>query len=173
MALAETALEKKVNDIITPSIESLGYEVVRIRMSGDGKNRTLQIMIDRNDGNPIDVDDCASASYQISAVLDVEDPIDENYNLEVSSTGVDRPLTRLKDFERFKDLEVKIETIETINARRRFTGVLKGTNENNINLELKVVDINTEANSVQIDFDNVKNAKLVLNDELMAVNGNN
>ena len=91
--IAKTAIDRRLADIIAPVIEGLGFEMVRIRLMG-GKTRTLQIMVDRPDGG-IEVDECATCSTAISAVLDVEDPIEDNYILEVSSPGIDRPLTRL------------------------------------------------------------------------------
>ena len=92
--IAKTAIDRRLAEIITPVIEDLGYELVRIRLQG-GKTATLQIMADRPEGG-INVDDCAQISTAVSATLDVEDPIEDNYHLEVSSPGIDRPLTRLK-----------------------------------------------------------------------------
>ena len=91
--IAKTAIDRRLADIVGPVIEGLGFELVRIRLMG-GRTRILQIMADRPDGG-IEVDDCATISTAVSAVLDVEDPIEENYVLEVSSPGIDRPLTRL------------------------------------------------------------------------------
>ena len=95
--IAKTAIDRRLAEIITPVIEGLGFELVRVRLMG-GNTKTLQIMADRPEGG-IDVDDCGKISTAVSAVLDVEDPIDDQYNLEVSSPGIDRPLTRLKDFD--------------------------------------------------------------------------
>ena len=120
--IAKTAIDRRLADIVTPVIEGLGFELVRIRLMG-GKTRTLQIMADRPDGG-IEVDDCGEISTAVSAVLDVEDPIEDNYILEVSSPGIDRPLTRLKDFEMWKGWEARIETTELIDGRRRFKGTL-------------------------------------------------
>ena len=98
--IAKTAIDRRLADIVGPVIEGLGFELVRIRLMG-GRTRTLQIMADKPEGG-IDVDDCAKISTAVSAVLDVEDPVEDNYILEVSSPGIDRPLTRLKDFEMWK-----------------------------------------------------------------------
>ena len=162
----QTVLENKVSDIISPSLTQMGYEIVRVKMMQINGRETLQVMLDREDGNQIDVDDCKRASIQISALLDVEDPIPDNYNLEVSSPGIDRPLTRLKDFSRFTDFEAKIETVEKVDGRRRFKGILAGTNDNDVLINVQD-DKAGEYMQAVIDFDNIQNAKLVLNDELL------
>ena len=120
--IAKTAIDRRLAEIVSPVIEGMGFELVRIRLMG-GRTPTLQIMADRPDGG-IEVDDCARISTAVSAVLDVEDPIEENYVLEVSSPGIDRPLTRLKDFDAWADYEARIETNELIDGRRRFKGLL-------------------------------------------------
>ncbi len=122
--IAKTAIDRRLAEIITPVIEDMGFELVRVRLMS-GKTTTLQIMADRPEGG-IEVDDCAAISTAVSAVLDVEDPILDAYTLEVSSPGIDRPLTRLKDFETYEGYEAKIETAELIDGRRRFKGVLAG-----------------------------------------------
>ena len=116
--IAKTAIDKRLADFVTPIIEGLGFELVRLRLMG-GKTATLQIMAERPEGG-IEVDDCAAISTAVSAVLDVEDPIEDNYTLEVSSLGIDRPLTRLKDFEAWQGYVAKIETTELIDGRKRF-----------------------------------------------------
>ena len=116
--IAKAAIDRRMAEIITPVIEDMGYELVRLRLMG-GEVATLQVMADKPDGG-IEVDDCAQISTAISATLDVEDPIVEAYNLEVSSPGIDRPLTRLKDFEAFEGYEAKLETAELIDGRKRF-----------------------------------------------------
>ena len=122
--IAKTAMDRRLADIITPVIEGLGFELVRVRLMG-GATRILQIMADRPEGG-IGVDECAAISTAVSATLDVEDPIEENYVLEVSSPGIDRPLTRLKDFEMWKGWEARLETTELVDGRRRFKGGLMG-----------------------------------------------
>lgn len=165
----EQPVEKKILDIISPSIEGMGYEVVRVKIMGAHNGRqTLQIMLDRSDDEDIGVDDCEKASRQISAVLDVEDPISEGYYLEVSSPGIDRPLTRLKDFEAFKGFEARINTAEKIEGRKKFTGKLIGTSENLVIIKLPECE-----NNIEISFDRIKSAKLVLNDELIDSLSNN
>jgi len=145
-------------EILIPSIEGLGFEVVRIRVMG-GETKTLQIMVQRPDGG-IDVDECAQVSNAVSAILDVEDPLEDAYALEVSSPGIDRPLTRLKDFETWEGYEAKIETTEMIDGRRRFKGELAG-------VEGDEVLINIEEGTVGLKFDWLTDAKLVLTDELI------
>src|SRR3989338_6608446 len=123
--IAKTAMDRRLADIIIPVIEGLGFELVRIRLMG-GATRTLQIMADKPEGG-IEVDDCGEISTAVSAVLDVEDPIEENYVLEVSSPGIDRPLTRLKDFEMWKGWEARVETDELITEmlrQRKASGVV-------------------------------------------------
>ena len=122
--IAKTAIDRRMTEILTPVIADMGFEVVRIRLMG-GKTNTLQVMVERPDGG-IEVDECAKVSTAISAVLDVEDPLEDAYALEVSSPGIDRPLTRLKDFEAWEGYEARIETTEMIDGRRRFRGVLAG-----------------------------------------------
>jgi ribosome maturation factor RimP len=156
--IAKAAIDRRLAEIITPVIEDLGYELVRVRLMG-GQYHTLQIMADKPDGG-IEVDDCALISTAVSAVLDVEDPLTEAYTLEVSSPGIDRPLTRLKDFEMFEGYEAKIETTELIDGRRRFKGMLAG-------VEGTEVLINVEEGTIGLEFDWLSDAKLVLTDELI------
>ncbi|MGR3545869.1 MAG: ribosome maturation factor RimP [Roseovarius sp.] len=156
--IAKAAIDRRLAEIITPVIEDLGYELVRVRLMG-GQYHTLQIMADKPEGG-IEVDDCATISTAVSAVLDVEDPLTDAYTLEVSSPGIDRPLTRLKDFEMFEGYEAKIETTELIDGRRRFKGVLAG-------VEGTEVLINVEEGTIGLEFDWLSDAKLVLTDELI------
>ena len=156
--IAKTSMDRRMAEIITPVIEDMGFELVRVRLMG-GKTHTLQIMAERPEGG-IEVDECAQISTAVSAVLDVEDPITEAYTLEVSSPGIDRPLTRLKDFEEFEGYEAKLETSELIDGRKRFKGVLTGVEGNE-------VLINIEEGTVGLNFDWLYDAKLVLTDELI------
>jgi ribosome maturation factor RimP len=161
--IAKTAIDRRLAEIVTPAIEDLGYELVRIRLMS-GKLKVLQIMADRPDGGIV-VDDCAKISTAVSAVLDVEDPIEDNYTLEVSSPGIDRPLTRLKDFDMWADYEARIETTELIDGRRRFKGVLRGTEGDEVLIELQE---GAEAVTIGLQFEWLSDAKLVLTDELIA-----
>ncbi|MCA0870391.1 ribosome maturation factor RimP [Seohaeicola saemankumensis] len=156
--IAKAAIDRRMAEIVTPVIEDLGFELVRIRLMS-GKTTTLQIMADKPDGG-IEVDDCAEISNAVSAVMDVEDPILDEYTLEVSSPGIDRPLTRLKDFEAFEGYEAKLETAELIDGRRRFKGELAG-------IEGDEVLINIEEGTIGLKFDWLSDAKLVLTDDLI------
>ncbi|QYZ69656.1 ribosome maturation factor RimP [Neotabrizicola shimadae] len=163
--VAKTAIDQRLAGIVGPVIEGLGFELIRIRlMGGGGKARVLQIMADRPEGG-ISVDDCGDISTAVSAVLDVEDPIEENYTLEVSSPGIDRPLTRLKDFEIWKGWEARIETSEMIDGRRRFKGGLMGVEGDEVLIEIE--DQGTDV-TIGLKFDWLSDAKLVLTDELIA-----
>ena len=156
--IAKAAMDRRLAEIITPVIEDMGYELVRVRLMS-GKTSTLQIMADKPDGG-IEVDDLAQISTAVGAVLDVEDPIIDEYVLEVSSPGIDRPLTRLKDFANFEGYEAKIETDDLIDGRRRFKGELAG-------VEGDEVLINIEEGTVGLKFEWLTDAKLVLTDELI------
>jgi len=156
--IAKAAIDRRLAEIITPVIEDMGFELVRVRLMG-GKLPLLQIMADRPEGG-IEVDDCAAISTAVSAILDVEDPVSDPYTLEVSSPGIDRPLTRLKDFEEFEGYEAKIETAESIDGRKRFKGVLAG-------VEGDEVMLNVAEGTIGLRFDWLSEAKLVLTDELI------
>ena len=156
--IAKAAIDRRLADIVQPVIAGMGYELVRIRLMG-GKTDVLQIMAEKPEGG-IEVDDCADISTAVSAVLDVEDPIAGEYSLEVSSPGIDRPLTRLKDFDTWEGYEAKIETDQLIDGRRRFKGELAGT-------EGDEVLINIDEGTVGLKFDWLTDAKLVLTDELI------
>jgi ribosome maturation factor RimP len=158
--IAKAAIDRRLAGIVTPTIEGLGFELVRLRLMG-GKRHVLQIMADRPDGG-IEVDDCAKISRAISAVLDVEDPISGEYVLEVSSPGIDRPLTREKDFERYSGYEAKLETAEMIDGRKRFKGVLQGVEDGEVLIEIEPETV------IGLAFDLIADAKLVLTDELIA-----
>lgn len=157
--IAKAALDQRLAGIVQPVIEGLGYELVRLRYTG-GKNPTLQIMAEKPEGG-IEVDDCAKISRELSAHLDVEDPIADNYALEVSSPGIDRPLTRLKDFETWAGYEVKLETAELIDGQKRFRGMLRGVEDGEV-----LIDI--PQGTIGLQFEWLTDAKLMLTDELVA-----
>jgi ribosome maturation factor RimP len=160
--VAKAAIDRRLASIIAPVVEGMGFELVRVRLMG-GRTKTLQIMAERPTGG-IEVDDCARISTAVSATLDVEDPLEEAYTLEVSSPGIDRPLTRLKDFETWEGYEAKIETSEMIDGRRRFKGVLQGVEDGEILIEL---DEQGGPVTIGLRFDWLSDAKLVLTDELI------
>lgn len=160
--IAKAAIDRRIAEIAQPVIEDMGYELVRVRLMS-GKESTLQIMAQKPDGT-IEVDDCGQISTALSAILDVEDPIAENYTLEVSSPGIDRPLTRLKDFDQWQGAEAKIETTELIDGRRRFKGQLAGVEGDEV---LITLDDQGDDVTIGLKFDWLTDAKLVLTDELI------
>ena len=157
--IAKSAIDKRVVNIISPIIEDLGFELVRVRLLC-GKNTILQIMSDKHEGG-IEVDDCSKISTEISAILDVEDPIEGEYALEVSSPGIDRPLTRFKDFETWEGYEAKIETTELIDGQKRFKGRLSGVQDDEVLIEIP-------EGIIGLKFDWLAEAKLILTDKLIA-----
>ncbi|WP_378941818.1 ribosome maturation factor RimP [Paracoccus sp. R86501] len=160
--IAKTAIDRRLAEIITPVIEDLGFELVRVRLQG-GKTATLQIMADRPEGG-INVDDCAEISTAVSATLDVQDPIEENYHLEVSSPGIDRPLTRMKDFESFEGYEARLDLNQPIDGRKRFKGLLAGTEGTEVLIN---IEDQGATQTIGLEFDLLADAKLVLTDELI------
>jgi ribosome maturation factor RimP len=160
--IAKTAIDRRLAEIITPVIEDLGFELVRLRLQG-GKTATLQIMADRPEGG-INVDDCAQISTVVSATLDVEDPLEDNYHLEVSSPGIDRPLTRLKDFATFEGYEARLDLNQPIDGRKRFKGVLAGVEGTEVLLNITE---NGAEHTIGLNYDLLADAKLVLSDELI------
>lgn len=156
--VAKAAIDRRIADIIQPVVEDMGFELVRVRLMV-AKESTLQIMAQKPDGS-IEVDDCAAISTAVSAVLDVEDPILDAYTLEVSSPGIDRPLTRLKDFDLWEGHVAKLETDELIDGRRRFKGVLAGTEGDEVLIEI-------EEGTIGLKFAWLSDAKLVLTDDLI------
>jgi ribosome maturation factor RimP len=160
--IAKAAIDRKLADIVTPVVEDMGFELVRLRLMG-GKSHTLQIMAERPGGG-IEVDECAQISNAVSAVLDVEDPLSDSYTLEVGSPGVDRPLTRLKDFDAYEGYEAKIETAELIDGRKRFRGVLAGIEGEDVLIN---IEDQGETVTVGLNFDWLADAKLMLTDDLI------
>jgi len=160
--IAKSAMDRRLAEILTPVIEDMGFELVRVRLMG-GKHATLQIMAERPEGG-IEVDECAAISAAVSATLDVEDPIEDAYTLEVSSPGIDRPLTRLKDFAEFEGYEAKLETSDLIDGRKRFRGVLAGVEGSEVLIN---IEADPETVTVGLQFDWLAEAKLVLSDALI------
>jgi ribosome maturation factor RimP len=153
-------LADRIAGLVRPTLEALGYGLVRVQISGRERVR-LQIMAERTDGRPMSVDDCATLSHAISAVLDVNDPIHSAYTLEVSSPGIDRPLVRLEDYERFAGFEARVDLLRPIEGRRRFRGRLLGSADGLVRLLVEGVE-------VAIPFADVQRGKLVLTEELLA-----
>lgn len=148
-------LNKKIRDIIEPTLNSLGYHLVRVQLSGQARP-TLQVMIEKADLSALSIDDCVKASRQVSALLDVEDPIESAYQLEVTSPGLDRPLVSLQDYVRFQGAEIKLETVVPLEGRKRFKGLLCQTQEEIILLKPE----DSEA-TVEIAYSNILKARLV------------
>ena len=156
--IAKAPIDQRMAAIVQPALEGMGFELVRLRLMS-GKKMTLQIMAEKPDGT-MEVEDCAEVSRTLSAILDVEDPIESEYTLEVSSPGIDRPLTRLTDFDRWEGYEAKLETTDLIEGRRRFKGILCGTEETEVLLEI-------DEGTIGLEFDWLSDAKLVLTDDLI------
>jgi ribosome maturation factor RimP len=156
--ITKTLLESRILLIAKPIVQDMGFEVIRIRLI-DGKSKLIQIMIDSPKMN-LTVDDCANVSNELSAAIDVEDPYEDAFNLEVSSPGIDRPLTRLCDFDQWSGYEAKLETTSAIEGQKRFKGILSGTDDDEVLIKM---DIGT----IGLKFDWLSDAKLILTDELL------
>jgi ribosome maturation factor RimP len=159
----KTPEDRSLLELLDPVAEAAGYAIVRLRMMGGSKaGRTLQVMAERPADGDMDIDDCTRLSRAISEVLDAADPVEGEYRLEVSSPGVDRPLTRLKDFEAYEGLEAKIELDRVVENRKRFKGVIAGVEGDDV-----LIDLEGETETAQIPFAWVSEAKLTLSDELL------
>jgi ribosome maturation factor RimP len=151
---------RQIRELIEPTLRDMGFELVRALVSG-GQRPTLQIMVERADYAPTTLEGCAEVSHAVSALLDVADLLPGAYRLEVSSPGIDRPLVRRSDYERFAGLEARLETELPIDGRRRFRGRLLGLAGDQVRLALP-------EGEQSIPLDAIKKAKLVLTDELLA-----
>lgn len=149
----------RIADLIEPTVAALGYQLVRVSFGG-GHRAILQVMAERPDGT-FAIEDCEALSRDLSALLDVEDPIAEEYALEVSSPGIDRPLVRPADFARNIGFETKLTALQQIDGRRRFTGILKGISPED------VITLDCDDGTYDIPFDQMEKAKLVLTDALI------
>jgi len=148
------AMIDELNQMIEPAVEAVGFEFVGLEYVAEGRLSVLRIFIDHPEG--ITVDNCADVSRQVSAILDVEDPISGNYNLEVSSPGYDRPLFKLEHFERFQGEEIKLRSHAPVDGRRNFRGILKAVDGETLTL---LVD----GKEFQVQFGNVDKANIVPN----------
>lgn len=153
-----------VSRIIEPALEAMGYELVRVSLIGR-ERPTLQVMAERRDEAAMTVEDCAGISRAISALLDVEDPIAGAYTLEVSSPGIDRPLTRPKDFDRYRGFEARIETRQPVAGRRRLKGVLGGLGPGG---DTVLIAAGEDGAEMAVPLAEISRAKLVLTDALIA-----
>jgi ribosome maturation factor RimP len=157
----KTAEDLKLLELLDPVAEAAGYEIVRLRLMGGAERRRLQIMAEQPDGE-MNVEGCTRLSRAISEVMDAADPISGEYVLEVSSPGVDRPLTRLRDFETYEGHEAKIELDRLAEGRKRFRGQLAGVEGEQIG-----IDLEGEDETAMVPFAWIVEAKLVLTDQLM------
>ena len=158
-----TELERRIEGMVGPAAEGLGYELVRVMLTGGGRDGRLQIMAERRDGAAMTVEDCERLSRTVSAILDVEDPIEGGYTLEVSSPGIDRPLVRRKDWERWIGHAARVELHAPLDGRKRFKGVLLGLEGDDARLRLE-----EGGGEVRLPLALVARAKLVLTDALIA-----
>ena len=153
-----------VGKLVEPALKALGYELVRVHLGG-GDDLRLQIMAERVDREEMTVEDCATISRNISSLLDAEDPIPEAYTLEISSPGIDRPLVLLEDYDRFAGFDARVESAVPVRDRKKFSGVLKGTDGDDI-----LIDVDGEI--YEVPFADIRRAKLILTDELIAASQN-
>lgn len=149
----------EVQDILSPMLTDLGFDLVRLQLNGQ-KNPTLQIMAEPSDGSVMTVEQCGDISYEASALLDVEDPIQSAYRLEVSSPGLDRPLMRPRDFSLWQGYEARLEARVMIEGRKRFTGILAGWYGD-------AVQLDCEEGLYRVAFEDISRAKLILTDRLV------
>ena len=152
----------RLTQLIEPEAQALGFDLVRVRMFGGGDDLTLQVMAERPDTRQLTIDDCAELSRRISDTFDTVDPIEEAYRLEVSSPGIDRPLTRLKDFADWTGHEARIKLTEEIDGRKQLTGDLAGVEGDRIAIDVK------KHERMTIGFDQVADAKLLITNKLLA-----
>jgi len=156
-----TPLETRIANMTNPVIEDLGFAPFAVRMTSDAGQQIVQIMAEDPKTRKLGVDDCAKISRAVSAVMDVEDPINGNYRLEVSSPGIDRLLVRIEDYEFYKGLEAKVESdTPAENGQRKFRGRILGAENNNVKLD-------TDQGEAEIPYSTIIKAKLVLTDELI------
>jgi ribosome maturation factor RimP len=153
-------LESRLATIVAPALEAMGYELVRVAVLGRDRP-TVQVMADKADGSQITVADCEAISHALSAMLDVEDPIPVAWSLEISSAGIDRPLTRPKDWNRFAGHLARAETIAPIDGRKRFSGVVLGADDTAARMRLE------DGSEIALPLTGLRRAKLVLTDALI------
>lgn len=157
----KTAEDIRLLELLDPVAEAAGYQIVRLRMMGGDKARRLQVMGERPDGT-MQVEDCAALSRALSEVLDAADPIHGEYTLEVSSPGIDRPLTRLADFETYAGYEARLELDRMVENRKRFKGLLAGVEDGQV-----AIDLEGEDETALVPFAWISEAKLVITDQLL------
>lgn len=144
----------KIKTLILPVVEDMGYELVGVEYIASGKHSILRVYIDSDKG--IGLNDCETVSHQLSSIFDVEEPIKSQYNLEVSSPGIERPLFDIKHYQRFLGYDVKLKLVRAINAQRKFKGVIASVSENNNSIELV-----TGLSSITLDINMIEKANLI------------
>jgi ribosome maturation factor RimP len=157
----KTQEDRQIIELLDPVAEAAGYAIVRLRLMG-GERRRLQVMAERPSDGEMGIDDCTRLSRAISEVLDAAEVVKGEFVLEVSSPGIDRPLTRLHDFENYEGFEARIELDRMAEGRKRFNGELAGVDDGNV-----AIDLEGEDHTALIPFSWIIDAKLVLNDALM------
>lgn len=162
--IVETGVDRRIADIIEPVIVPMGYKLVRVRLLNQN-GLTLQVMAERNDGT-MTVEDCEEASRAVSPVLDVEDPIEKAYHLEVSSPGIDRPLVRRSDFSTWSGHLAKVDTSVMVGGRKRFRGRITEVDDEGITVERDQPAYGEEP-STRLPYETISEARLVLTDELI------
>lgn len=153
----------ELEELVTPAIDDLGYDLVRLMIHQEGGRKILQIMIERKDMQAIAIEDCEKVSREVSAILDVENPIEGAYSLEISSPGLDRPLVKLADFKRFCSFAAKIETEMPVNGVKRFKGKIVNVSDDE---KVKVL-LDDNKGEAEIPFLLIAKAKLIITDELI------
>jgi ribosome maturation factor RimP len=154
-------LAEKIEQIITPTLAGMGFAVVMLRMTEAHKRRTLQLFIEHSDGRGVNLDDCAQVSGVVSALLDVQDPIDSRYDLEVSSPGIDRPLVKLADFARYAGHQARVDLAAPLDGRKRFSGTLLAVEGEEVKLRT------ADGKEYFLPYGQMAQAKLILTDELI------
>jgi len=154
------AVESKVEGLILGDIDAAGYDLVRVRVTGGAKYATLQVMVERKDRNNITVDDCATVSRMVADIVEGDPDLAERYGLEVSSPGIDRPLIKIQDYQRFQGHIAKVDLSVAVEEQRRFKGKIVGVSGD-------VVEFATEKGVLSVAFDTIDEAKLVVTDDLL------
>ena len=154
-----SSVVQRIEEYLNPAVKAMGYVIVRVALFGHGKNRTLQIMLEKNDGTSVNIDDCEIASKEISVLLDVLDPIKGHYNLEVSSTGLDRPLVKKEDYIKFCGNQVLVKTYTSKYNQKVFKGKLECANDTTIKLVSQCPFFNGDI-SIELRYDEISSAHI-------------
>jgi len=149
-----------VTQLIEPEVKALGLDLVRVAMTGGRSDPTLQVMAERPDTRQLDLDDCQAISRRLSDLLDEQDPIEGSYRLEVSSPGIDRPLTRQKDYADWAGHEARLKLAETLGGAKQVSGVLQG-------IDKGIVLVSTPKGDREVPYESIASAKLLLTDKLI------